>query len=176
MSLKEIIAQGFGIIGFILFALSFQCKKNKNLFIYQGCSGIMFLLNYTLIGAVSAALFNLTNIIRATVLNKKKVGPWQLAILCLLYTVCFGISLPGIWGNMLQIFLSFFTYASLIIMSVLMWIGNPKHIRYGQLFASSPAWLIHNIINFTLGGIICEIFAIISSIISLIRFRKGFED
>lgn len=175
MDIKEIIAQGFGILGFILFALSFQCRKNKNLFIFQGFSGLMFCLNYTLIGALSAALFNLTNVIRAAVLNKKKAESWRLVVTCLLYTICFGISIPGIWGNWLQIFLSFITYASLIIMSVFMWLGNPKHIRYGQLFASSPAWLIHNFINFTLGGIICEIFAMISSTISLIRFRKGFE-
>ena len=60
-------------------------------------------------------------------------------------------------------------------MTLLMWGGNGKYIRYGQLFASSPSWLVHNIINFSLGGIIGEIFTMCSVIVSFIRFGKDLE-
>ena len=60
--------------------------------------------------------------------------------------------------------------------SVGMWTNNFRNIRYCQLFAISPTWLIHNILVFSIGGIITEIFTIISTVIALLRFRKSTED
>lgn len=174
MTLTEIIAQIFGILGLAFFVISFQIKGNKGLFAFQALSGLMFFANYALIGALSGALFNLTNLIRGTLFSKNSHKKWHLALIIALYTSCFAISLSFILNDGFQIFLSSITYLSLIIMSVLMWLGNSKHIRYGQILASSPAWIVHNIFNFTLGGLLCEFFAITSSIISLIRFRKSF--
>ena len=93
-----------------------------------------------------------------------------------LYTACFVFALCLIWGDLFQIFLSALTYLTLEIMTFLMWKGNGKHIRYGQFFISSPSWIIHNIFNFSLGGILCEVFMMASVVISFIRFGKdGFE-
>lgn len=176
MKTIEIIAQGFGILGLIFSALSFQEKDNKKLFIMQGIAGLMFFANFILIGAISAALFNLTNLVRGTLFSRNNHKPWQLILISGLYTVCFGIALVTIIGDAFQIFLSALTYSTLMLMTVLMWKGNGKHIRYGQFFASSPSWIIHNIFNFSLGGILCEIFMMSSVIISFIRFGKdGFE-
>jgi len=176
MEFIEIAAQFFGILGLIFSALSYQEKNNKRYFIKQGLAGLMFFVNFILIGAVSAALFNLTNLVRGTLFSKKEHKLWQLITVVGLYTVCFGFSLSLIITNPFQIFLSAITYLTLELMTVLMWKGNGKHIRYGQLFASSPSWIVHNIFNFSLGGILCEIFMMVSVIISFIRFGKdGFE-
>jgi len=92
------------------------------------------------------------------------------------YTACFVFSLTMIADLPFQIFLSALTYFSLVFMSVFMWLGNGTHIRYVQLSVSSPAWIVHNIFNFSLGGLLCEIFAMTSVIVSFIRFGKnGFE-
>lgn len=176
MTTKEIIAQLFGIAGFLLAAYSFQIKDNKKFFIFQGLSGLMFFLNFSFIGAVSAALFNLTNLVRGTLFSKNNRKLWKLLITELLYTVCFVFSLTLIADEPFQIFLSSLTFTALILTSIFMWKGSGKHIRYFQLFFTSPAWLIHNIFNFTLGGIICEVLNMTSVIISFIRFGKdGFE-
>ncbi len=54
--------------------------------------------------------------------------------------------------------------------------NNRKAIRTVRLFAVTPAWLAYNITVFSLDGIICEGFNIISIIISFIRYGKnGFE-
>ena len=176
MDTKDIIAQGFGIIGLVLFAWSFQEKDNTKLFIKQGLSGFMFFLNYALIGAAAAALFNITNLVRALVYAKNTNKKWSLILIEALYGGCFVFSLFAIWGDWFQIFLAVITYISLVATSISMWTGNGKYIRYVQLAIASPAWLIHNIFNFTLGGIICEIFAMTSVVISFIRYGKdGFE-
>ena len=75
-----------------------------------------------------------------------------------------------------MIFISALPYVTLVIMSVLMWLGNGRHIRIFQFWLMSPSWIVHNIFNFSLGGIICECFNMISSVIALVRYKKdGFD-
>ena len=177
MDTKEIIAQLFGIFGFLFAAYSFQIKENKKFFIFQGLSGLMFFANFLLIGVISAALFNLSNLARGLLFSKNDKKVWKLISTITLYTACFIFALQFIYDNPIQIFFSSLTYSSLIIQSIFMWLGNGKHIRYCQLFYSSPAWLINNIFNFTLGGIVCETLNMASVIISFIRYGKdGFEN
>ena len=167
-----IISQIFGILGLLFSVLSYQEKNNKKFLIIQGISGFMFFMNFILIGAVSAALFNLVNLVRGIIFSKEEKKKTGMYIVTALYVICFAISLVTIISKPFKIFLSSFTFLTLLLMTFLMWRGNPKHIRYGQLFASSPSWLIHNIFNFSLGGILCEVFTIVSVIISFIRFGK----
>jgi hypothetical protein len=45
-----------------------------------------------------------------------------------------------------------------------------------QLGVTSPCWLVHNIMVFSIGGIICEVGNMISTVVSIFRFRKtGYE-
>ena len=173
---NEVIAQTLGIIGMILSMMSFQSKRNYIFFLLQGLSGLAFALNFVLIGAISAALLNSSNIVRGFIFRKSDKKLWKLIIVNGLYTVCITISLLVYTRGALQIFLALLTFAAIFIGSIVMWYGNGKIIRYAQLIFISPVWLIHNFINFTLGGILCESFAIISAIVSFMRFGKdGFE-
>jgi hypothetical protein len=172
----NILAQIFGIIGFVFAVISFQEKKNKRFFIEQGLSGLFFAANFFMVGAIGAALFNFVNLIRGLVYQKSDRKVWRLVLIEALYAGCFVYSLFGIWGNTLQITLSALTYSTLVLTSIFMWLGDGKIIRYVQFLYASPGWLIHNIFNFSLGGILCESFNMISIIISFIRFGKdGFE-
>lgn len=172
----EIIAQFFGLLGLIFSALSYQEKNNKRFFIEQGLSGLMFFMNFILIGAISAALFNLANLVRGVLFSKKDKKRWKLITVIGLHSACLIFALSKIFNDPFQIFLSVLTFLTIGLMTVLMWRGNGKHIRYGQFFASSPSWIIHNLFNFSLGGILCEVFMMMSVIISFIRYGKdGFE-
>lgn len=173
MSNKEIIAQIFGIIGLIIIVYSFQCRRNKNFFLMQGIGSFMFFVNFIIIGAVAGALFNLSNLVRGLLFSNNAKKPWKLIVTEALYTVCFVFSIVISKGDLFEVFLSALPYVALIIMSVFMWNGNPKHIRYSQVIYMSPAWIVHNIFNLSLGGIICESFNMISSVIALMRYRKN---
>lgn len=172
MGIKEIIGQVFGILGLIIFVLSFQCKDSKKLVFVQGIGGMMFFLNFILIGAYGGALFNLTILVRGLLYSKRDNKIWKPVFVDILFTIAYVYSLSLIWGNVLQIVLTTLPYVSLVIMSILMWKDNGKGIRIFQISALSPSWLIHNIFNFTLGGILAEVFNIISALVSLIRFNK----
>ncbi len=176
MSLLDIVAQGFGMIGLIIIVYSFQCKQNKNFFLMQGIGSFMFFINFLLIGAYAGAFFNLTNLVRGLLFSKDDKKKWKLILTEVLYTLCFTFSVFLTWGNWFMIFISWLPYAALIAMSIFMWKGNGKHIRNFQLYLMSPSWIVHNIFNFSLGGILCESFNMISVIVSFVRFKKeGFN-
>lgn len=176
MDVKEIIAQGFGIIGLLLFVLSFQCKSSQKLVFVQGMGGMMFFINFLLIGAYGGALFNLTILVRGLLYKNRDGKQWKPIFVNLLFTAAYIYSLVLVWGDALQIVLTTLPYVSLLVMSVLMWCDNGKWIRGFQVCALSPAWLIHNLFNFTLGGILAEVFNMVSAVISLIRFKKDATD
>ncbi len=176
MDIKDIIAQIFGIVGLIIIVYSFQCRKNKNFFLLQGIGSLMFFVNFILIHAYAGALFNLTNLIRGVLFSKEDKKLWKLISVVICYTVCFVFSLIFIWGDWFMIFISALPYVTLVVMSVFMWNCNGKYIRYFQVTFMSPAWIVHNIFNFSLGGILCESFNMISTVVSLVRYGKdGFD-
>ena len=174
MELKDIIAQGFGMVGLIIIVASFQCKKNRNFFLMQGIGSFMFFVNFIMISAYAGALFNLTNLFRGLLFSKEDKIVWKLASVIACYTACFAFSAVLIWGDWFMLFISALPYVTLVAMSIFMWLGNGKYIRYFQVTCMSPAWIVHNIFNFSLGGILCESFNMISTVISLIRYRKQF--
>lgn len=176
MGTIDIVAQGFGIIGLFIIVYSFQCKKNSGFFLMQGIGSFMFFINFLLIGAYAGAFFNLTNLVRGLLFRKDGKKRWKIALTITLYTLCFAFSVYLIRNNAFMIFISALPYITLVIMSVLMWQGNGRHIRIFQFSLMSPSWIVHNIYNFSLGGIICECFNMVSSVIALIRYKKeGFD-
>ena len=166
-----IIAQASGIVGLFIVVASFQCKNNRKFFLAQGTGSAFFFLNFILIGAFGGAFFNLANLLRGLLFSKNARKTWKLVVVNAAYVLCFGLSVylnPNPW----QIFVVAVPCASLLAMSVFMWFGNDKKIRIFQISAVSPTWIFHNIINLSVGGIVCECFNMVSSAIYLIRNRN----
>ena len=115
----------------------------------------MFVINFLLIGAIGGALFNFANLIRGLLFFKNSTRKWKLALVEALYAVCFIVSC-FLNSDPWQIFLTAIPCIGLLIISVFMYQGEPRRIRYAQIACSSPAWIVHNIFNFSLGGLICE--------------------
>ena len=172
----NLIAQGFGIIGMLFAFLSYQQKKNNVFFIMQALVGVAFAINFGLIGAVSGMLFNLAGILRGFLFRKSDRVMWKLIAVEVAFSACVAVSLVFYTTGALQIILSLLTYIGLAVGTYVMWTGSGKNIRYVQLFLVSPTWMVYNIVNFTLGGILAETFNMSSAIISFIRYGKdGFE-
>lgn len=149
--------------------MSFQSKKNTNFFIIQGIGNCLFFVHFLLLGQPAGAFMNLLGLIRSVCLNVKKLKN----VFCeITLMACFIAVAVIFYDNWLTVLI----LIAQLVGTVAFWLDNGKIIRICQLAISSPAWLIHNIVNFSIGGIVTEAFNIISTIISLIRFRKtGFE-
>ena len=173
MNIIDVIAQVFGILGLIVIVSSFQFKDNKTFFLIQGAGSLFFFVNFFMIGAFGGAFFNLTNLVRGLLFMKDREKPWKTILIEILYTGCFLFSIFLTKGDLVQIILAALPFVALLFMTVCMKKGNPTHIRVSQIAYMSPAWIIHNIFNFSLGGLICEIINMISSLIALIRYKKS---
>ena len=162
-----VMAQIFGIIGMVFNISSFQCKKQVQLITILGLGSFMFSLNFLMIGAFAGAGFNLLNILRSVcILKKKSQNHILFGIVCVLYVIVAAITFDTFWTVVLLVSQLAATYS--------MWYRNGNFIRLAQLFCVSPIWLLNNLfVSFSLGGIICEAFTIVSVIVSLYRFRKN---
>ena len=166
MDTYSIIAQGFGILGMIMGFISFQCKKLRNYYIFYGLLSVGFTINFLMLGAYTACLSNIVAISRSIFLAKggvftKKPFMWGLIVLGIIIGA---FTWDGIYTVMLVVAISATTYTQ--------YTGKENVIKPAQLFCISPLWLIHNICKFSIGGIICEIFNMISVVIYYARTRK----
>ncbi len=163
----QIISQGIGIVAAAISISSFQFKNNKTLFILRAIASVLFAVNYFLIEAFTAAILNAINIVCMVLMVYGERHRY----------IAIPVSLSAMY-----IIAVFFTYDGILSILLLMaqlacvismWTADGLKIRLVQLFVSSPIWLINNIIVFTIGGIVTEVFAIVSVIISI--FRYGFK-
>lgn len=169
--MNPVIPQILGMLGLVIIVLSFQCKQNKNFFLMQGFGSFFFFLNFLLIGAYGGAFFNLANLIRGLLYSKNTKKVWKLITVEAVYIFCLAFSVY-LDSSLRQIILTLLPFSALIAMSVFMWKGNTKHIRYFQIGFMSPSWIVYNCFNLSVGGIICESFNMISSAIYLIREKN----
>lgn len=179
----DIVAQILSILGCAIMILSFQFKNNRHLFIAQALSALTFGLSYVFLGTYDGAVMNVVALTNGAVLflgPKFRKKPIMIAI-------CIGFALAPIisillagdaWAAkpILEKIFGIVIGIAQIVITIAMWKDDGKIIRNTRLFITSPSWLIYNIVVFSVGGIICEVFSIISIIVSFIRYGKdGFE-
>ena len=156
----QIAGQIVSVIAMALVVLSFQMKSNKMLLVVQMLANFLFAVSYFLLGVYTASIVNLIAMLRSLALYFWADKNSNL----LLITTLIAFTYAGVPTILVLV--------ASIVDSFSMWKNDGKFIRYARLFAVSPLWLVHNIIRFSLGGLICEIFSIISCIIAFIRYKK----
>ncbi len=163
--MEQFLIQLLGIMGMVMNFAAFQCKKTKNLYLFQGASGFFFTLNFYFLDAGTGSLLNALNVIRGLVFaycqseKKKNVFSVGLILVFLLTGIVTYSGFPSVAATLAQI-------AGTVSMTT----KNGKIIRLVQLFLVSPLWLTHNIICFSIGGILAESFALISVLLFITRF------
>ena len=168
-------AQLIGYVGMACALLSYQCKKNKHYFFLQTGCAIAFTVQYLLLGAWSAMLLNVVAIARGILFSlgdkcRKRTIFISIEIAFLLLSVVSVLCFNELWWIALCVFVAQAGG------TVAMWTRNGKTIRYTQLLVVSPLWIVNNIVYFSIGGILCESFNILSVLVSFIRFHKsGFD-
>lgn len=177
----EIIAQILGIIAMCLNVAVFVMKKQKTMIIIQFIASVLFATNMLLLGALSGGLMNGAAIVRGIVfMNKRRLGnrKWLftgglIGIYIVLYIL--GFAVFGKSAEVRNIIIEFLPLFAMIMMTIGFAADSARKTRIFGLI-NSPPWLVYNIINFNVGGIICEIFCMISVVCGMIRYdRKGVD-
>ena len=171
-----IIQTTLGILGMLAAVISYQYKENKQYFIFQGLSGVFFSAQFILIGAWAGLIFNAYNIVRAIAYQSNKAK----SVYCVI-----GLEFLVVIAAAFSVFvfqeawwLVSFTLIAQLTGTFAMWTRDGKKIRISQLAVVSPFWLLYDLLipEYSLGGILCEVFNMASVVISFIRFKKtGFD-
>lgn len=167
----EFWGQVTGILAMALIILSFQPKKIAGFYILQLSGNVLFAISFLLLGNVSGSLMNAIGVVRAVMMLAlgKKRPIWALVLVNALF-VAAAIFAGTAGGEGIACVVSLIPQ---VVGSFSMWYGSGKAIRWIQLCVISPFWLLNNtVVTLSYGGIICEVFSMISTIIYLIRVRE----
>ena len=175
----DVIAQILSILSCAGIILSFQLKNNRHLFLVQTIAAFGFGISYLLLGAIDGFLINAIAFTNTFVLlNKKLKKKPILVMICAAFpiiSIISALTYNGDWETMkiLEVVFSFLIAIAQIIYTITTWQDDGAKIRKVRLLFVTPAWLGYNIVVFSIGGIICEAFNIISIVVSFIRYGKN---
>jgi hypothetical protein len=137
----------------------------------------LFAVNFFLLEATVGALLNVLSAIRAIVfLNKQKLRAdhplWLVgftATFLVSYVLTFTLFEKA--ATPVNLFAEFLPVIGMVATTVSFRSTDAKTIRKFGLI-SSPCWLIYNVANFALGGILCEVFSLGSIFIGMFRHDR----
>lgn len=182
MDTYQIIAQGIGIVAMTLNIISYQMKKQRSIIILQLFGATLFTVNMFMIGAVVGGFMNAIGAFRALVYaNEKRFRSdkfiWfivfgTLSVIAYALTFLVFNKEPSVQNLVLE----FLPIVAMLASGLGFYRKSPRVVRRMALICS-PSWLVYNIINLAIGGIICEILALVSIISAMIRldFKKNKE-
>jgi hypothetical protein len=167
--MNEIIGQILGIVATIITVVSYQMNNKRVLLAVQSAATLSTCLGYLFLGAMSGFALNIVCLVRNGVfffLNKNQKG-----ILYRIFALLLAAAMVVLGALSWQSPVSLLIIVALVINTLFMAFGSAQALRYSVCLTSSMI-LLYNIFVFTVGGIMNEALAIISSVVGILRYRK----
>lgn len=172
----QVVGQILSIIAMAIAILSFQCKVQRTHIAMQIVSTLFFAVSFLILGAVTGALLNVIANVRAIVYyNKKKLLAdkpiWLVGFIlayAAVYVLTFTFPIFKTEPTVFNLIVGLLPVIGMTASNLGLYCKDAKAVRRFGLI-TSPAWLIYNIIYFSIGAILCEAFSIVSIIIGMIR-------
>lgn len=162
----NIIGQVFGFVALFFAVLSFQSNKREKILSLQLLSSIFYFLNLLFLGGLTGAYSLLFGVFRNYIYSLKGKKNWaSQPIWVIIFIVIFIISGILTYKNMFSIL----PIIGMCIGTVGLWMTKPSYIRWFAAFGP-PLWIVYNYVSHSIGGIILELFYLISITIGIIRF------
>lgn len=166
--MRYIIGQCASVVGMILTVSSFQMKTRKTIILFQMMGSSFFLISYFLLGSWTGVYMNVVYLARDIVFYFQNDKSWARKKTWL-YVFLLGSIVAGVLGyknviDLLPIIGACFS-------TIAMYMQRENMLRLLNMVAS-PCWLVYNISLLSSGGIICELFNLISLVVGLVRYRK----
>ena len=168
MTVMEFIGQIFGLIAVVISFVAYQMPTQKKILFMNMLVTVAILLNYAFLGATTGVILNVVCFIRNIIfMNRdKKIFSYKFYPY-LLMVIIGGLSFLTSEGAH-----SILITIGLIINTFALSFTNPQATRYCMAISCSFIFA-YNIFVFSIGGMINEAVAIISSILGIIRYRKN---
>lgn len=164
-TLLGVAAQIIGFIGAFTYFLVFQMKKRSSILAINILAGMIFVVHFSLIGAYTGAAMNVVCALRCTIyyFSDRK---WAKSKAWL--AVFIGVSVVlGVltWGDIYSVF----PLMAMVVTSISFWLKKESHIRLLTL-PTQPGWMIYNIHNNSISGLLTDIVIFSSILIAIIRY------
>lgn len=162
---KYLLIQMVGLLGTVLYFISYQFKNNRSLFRMQFASYMCYTIHLILLGAITGGLSTLLNTVRSFCLGSKNRflrSNIMCGILCSLQVAALVVSWAG-WISLLPIVAN-------IASTIGGYTNNARKIRAAGMFINSPLWIVYSLIVGSWAGVLDELVSEASMIISVIRY------
>ena len=166
----EILGQIIGILATVITALSYQMNTKKSLLLTQSLATALTCISYLFLGASAGFALNIVCLVRNGCFYYLKEGQKPIYISTSILATAMVVLGAFSWQGPISLLM----IIALAVNTVFLSLGKPQILRYSILLTSSMI-LIYNIYVFTIGGMLNESIAIGSSLIGILRFRKGKE-
>lgn len=161
---------GFAAVG--LYLLSYQLKR-RNQIVWVTCiSNALYVLQYLLLGAFSGAVMDVMSTVSSFFAAKKNDIPFSRYARVLAWSNMIIIAVVGFISAFVQgEWIELLPIAGALFQTGGLWCDNEQTIRKFGL-CSAPFWLVYNYISHAYGPALGSLIAIVSIVISMIRYRK----
>lgn len=166
-----IISQIISAVATLLLLLSFQQKTHKRIVIMQAFSGLLFGIQYMMLGAYEGMVCNYIGAVRSVIYSFRGKSKAVDSIFCpVIFAVIFAVSGIITYKNIF----SLLPILAMAIASFVLWMPKTQQLR-ALTMPTSAMWLVYNAVSHSYVAVLTEVLNLISIVIALIRFRKGKE-
>lgn len=161
----DLLIQLIGGAGIVASILSFQCKKHRHILLFRTLNELIFAIQYFLLGAYTGMVMNLIGCVRNTVFEKQVSRGKKSIVSSILFSglfLGFGVLF---WQGPVSILIIIAK-----IVSTFAYGNKNTTVLRGLILVTSTMWLIYNYSVFSIAGVLCETFTLLSLIIGVIRF------
>ena len=167
-----IASQIIGIAGVVLYLLSYQLKKRKDIVRVTCISNALYVLQYILLGAFSGAIMDFMSTVSSFLAAKKNSPAFRVHTKLLVWSNMLLIAVVGVISAFLQHqWIELLPVAGTLLQAGSMWCTDEQNIRKLGLLGA-PFWLVYNFISQAYGATLGSVIAIASIIVAMVRYRK----
>ena len=170
----KLVAQILSIVAMCIALLSFQQKKQRKILLLQFCSSTLFAIHFYMLGALTGCLLNLIGVFRAAVFaNRGKKWADHIAWPLLFCASFVGVyllnfTLLGLKATPVNLLIQLLPTLGMFATTVSFRMKKASQVRVFSLI-SSPLWFAYNAITLSIGGMLTELFVMVSIIIGMLR-------
>ena len=160
----ELITHLIGGLGIIASIISFQRKKHNSILFFRTLNEAIFALQFFMLGAYTGMAMNLIGCVRNSMFSKQVAKGKKTTALTFIFCALFFSLGLFTWQGPKSILI----IVAKILSTVAYGNKNTTVVRT-ILFVTCSSWLIYNYCVFSIAGILCEAFTLVSLVIGIIR-------
>jgi hypothetical protein len=156
-----LIAQLVGIVGIGLLVATFQVNKRRSMLRIQMLSGLVWVVHYVLLGALSGAGMNFLVAVRNFLFDRYQKQSWVFVVVIIGFVIVAILAWKN-WTSILPLIGS-------LLGTLAFWQKNPRTIRFLSI-SVSPFWFAYNLLNGSYPGMVGDSVTFASVLVGIYRF------